>query len=213
MMAYIKFAVFLLVVVLTQKALGSSFDVSAGEFSNSAGEEHPNLRGRRVVSHFEKKSQYTDLVSNPGHPVITSLVYCESSELDQEATEADNYLLSPLVFTWSYHSTLMFCSKCQPEACPETPEKCPVGLVTDLCGCCTQGVCGVVEGEKCYNVSLEPALPAENKKYGLCGNNLHCLLRPDLSFRSTAPGASPSASLVSAGSIFYGQPLSEECDH
>nr|CAD7453315.1 unnamed protein product [Timema tahoe] len=111
MMAYIKFAVFLLVAVLTQKVLGSSFDVSAGEFSNR------------------------------------------------------------------------FCSKCQPEACPEIPEKCPVGLVTDLCGCCTQGVCGVVEGEKCYNVSLEPTLPAENKKYGLCGNNLHCLLRPDLSFR------------------------------
>nr|CAD7196033.1 unnamed protein product [Timema douglasi] len=108
---------------------------------------------------------------------------------------------------------LRFCSKCQPEACPESSEKCPVGLVTDLCGCCTQGVCGVVEGEKCYNVSLEPTLPAENKKYGLCGNNLHCLLRPDLSFRSMATGASPSASLVSAGSIFYGQPLSEECDH
>nr|CAD7587635.1 unnamed protein product [Timema genevievae] len=111
MMVYIKFAAFLLVVVLTQEVLGSSFDVSTGEFSNR------------------------------------------------------------------------FCSKCQPEACPEIPEKCPVGLVTDLCGCCTQGVCGVVEGEKCYNVSLEPTLPAENKKYGLCGNNLHCLLRPDLSFR------------------------------
>jgi hypothetical protein len=41
-------------------------------------------------------------------------------------------------------------------------------------------LCGLAEGEKCFNASLAGVLPAESRKLGVCGANLHCLLRPDL---------------------------------
>jgi hypothetical protein len=74
------------------------------------------------------------------------------------------------------------CLKCNEEECPK-PGDCPQGLVPDICDCCPHGLCGLAEGEKCFNVSLSAALPPEARKYGPCGANLHCLLRPDLTPR------------------------------
>jgi hypothetical protein len=75
------------------------------------------------------------------------------------------------------------CPKCNEEHCPKPGGDCPQGLVSDVCGCCPQGVCGLAEGDKCFNASLSGVLPPETRKYGLCGANLHCLLRPDLTSR------------------------------
>jgi hypothetical protein len=75
------------------------------------------------------------------------------------------------------------CPKCNEEQCPKPEEACPQGLVPDICGCCLHGLCGLAEGEKCFNASLSAVLPPETKKYGQCGANLHCLLRPDLTSR------------------------------
>lgn len=75
------------------------------------------------------------------------------------------------------------CPKCIEELCPKPGEDCPQGLVPDICDCCPQGVCGLAEGDKCFNASLLAVLPPENRKYRLCGANLHCLLRPDLTSR------------------------------
>lgn len=69
------------------------------------------------------------------------------------------------------------CGKCDPGSCQKVG-KCPVGTVMDFCGCCP--VCGLSEGEKCDNSSLR--LPYNNK-YGFCGDNLECQLRPDLTSR------------------------------
>ncbi|XP_067000929.2 insulin-like growth factor-binding protein-related protein 1 [Anabrus simplex] len=87
------------------------------------------------------------------------------------------------------HSALIFaailalglgneCPKCEVDSCPKEAAQCPYGLVTDMCGCCPKGVCGLGEGDKCYNKTL--SLPSEAKKYGLCGESLRCLMRPDL---------------------------------
>ena len=75
------------------------------------------------------------------------------------------------------------CPECNEELCPKPGAECPQGLVPDICGCCPQGVCGLSEGKKCFNASLSRVLPAESRKYGVCGANLHCLLRPDLKSR------------------------------
>lgn len=75
------------------------------------------------------------------------------------------------------------CPKCNEEQCPKPEEDCPQGLVPDICGCCPHGLCGLAEGEKCFNASLSAVLPPETRKYGLCGANLHCLLRSDLTSR------------------------------
>jgi len=75
------------------------------------------------------------------------------------------------------------CPECNEELCPKPGAECPQGLVPDICGCCPQGVCGLSEGKKCFNASLSRVLPAESRKYGVCGGNLHCLLRPDLKSR------------------------------
>jgi hypothetical protein len=75
------------------------------------------------------------------------------------------------------------CPKCNEEQCPKPGEDCPHGLVPDVCGCCPQGLCGLAEGEKCFNASLAAILPPETRKYGPCGANLHCLLRRDLTPR------------------------------
>jgi hypothetical protein len=75
------------------------------------------------------------------------------------------------------------CLKCNEEECPKPGEECPQGLVPDICGCCPHGLCGLAEGEKCFNISLAAVLPPDTRKYGPCGANLHCLLRPDLAPR------------------------------
>ncbi|KAJ9580987.1 hypothetical protein L9F63_023836, partial [Diploptera punctata] len=48
---------------------------------------------------------------------------------------------------------------------------------------CPKWVCGLPEGSNCFNASLSAILPPESRKYGLCGANLHCLLRLDLASR------------------------------
>ncbi|PSN40882.1 Insulin-like growth factor-binding protein-related protein 1 [Blattella germanica] len=75
------------------------------------------------------------------------------------------------------------CPKCNEELCPKAGTDCPQGIVPDICGCCSQGVCGLSEGENCFNATLGDVLPPESRKYGLCGANLHCLLREDLTPR------------------------------
>ena len=75
------------------------------------------------------------------------------------------------------------CPECNEELCPKPGDECPQGLVPDICGCCPQGLCGLSEGKKCFNASLSRVLPAESRKYGVCGANLHCLLRSDLRLR------------------------------
>lgn len=72
------------------------------------------------------------------------------------------------------------CPKCEDSLCPKSSSTCTNDLVEDLCGCCPGGVCGLAEGEKCYNASIVPPLPKEYRKYGQCGESFHCLLRPDL---------------------------------
>ncbi|XP_069704972.1 insulin-like growth factor-binding protein-related protein 1 [Periplaneta americana] len=75
------------------------------------------------------------------------------------------------------------CPKCIEENCPKPEAECPRGFVPDICGCCPQGVCGLAEGDKCFNATLAGVLPPDARRYGLCGANLHCLLRPDLAPR------------------------------
>jgi len=75
------------------------------------------------------------------------------------------------------------CPECHKDQCPKPGAWCPQGLVPDICGCCPQGVCGLAEGQKCFNASLSRVLPVASRKYGVCGANLHCLLRSDLKFR------------------------------
>lgn len=99
--------------------------------------------------------------------------------------------IKPSEFCW--HSLMMVmscyregefpgsdCPKCNEVLCPKPGGDCPQGLVPDICGCCPQGLCGLAEGEKCFNASLAGVLPPESRKFGGCGANLHCLLRPDL---------------------------------
>ena len=51
-------------------------------------------------------------------------------------------------------------------------DNCPAGIVMDSCNCCS--VCGRLEGEKCDNYTLPLA---SGGGYGLCGDNMACLLR------------------------------------
>ena len=120
----------------------------------------------------------------------------------RDDNECPSVSVSSLIFTSCYRggeSPSRDCPKCNEEICPKHADECPQGLVPDVCGCCPQGLCGLADGEKCFNVSLSKVLPPESRKFGVCGANLHCLLRPDLKFRvSDVHGAvfvSPSVSL------------------
>ena len=101
------------------------------------------------------------------------------------------------------------CPDCNVELCPKAGAECPQGLVPDICGCCPQGVCGLSEGKKCFNASLSGVLPAESRKYGVCGANLHCLLRPDLKLRVSDLYGKPNcgAVFVSRWSASYRLPV------
>jgi hypothetical protein len=98
------------------------------------------------------------------------------------------------------------CPKCNEEQCPKPGEDCPQGLVPDICGCCPHGLCGLAEGEKCFNASLTAVLPPETRKYGMCGANLHCLLRPDLTSRVSDFHAKIFSKNIPLASLFCNQP-------
>jgi hypothetical protein len=98
------------------------------------------------------------------------------------------------------------CPKCNEEQCPKPGEDCPQGLVPDICGCCLHGLCGLAEGEKCFNASLSAVLPPETWKYGLCGANLHCLLRPDLTSRVSDFRAIIFSKNIPLAPLFCNQP-------
>lgn len=63
--------------------------------------------------------------------------------------------------------------------CPENPERCSLGVVSDICGCCPEGVCAKMTGEACWNSSISQ-LPFEKRNEGLCAENYSCQLRLDL---------------------------------
>ncbi|CAF0739952.1 unnamed protein product [Didymodactylos carnosus] len=66
------------------------------------------------------------------------------------------------------------CGQCDPGKCPMTSDKeCLAGLSLDACGCCQ--VCAQRERELCDH----PDAPSA-KKYGSCGENLQCRIRPEV---------------------------------
>jgi len=65
------------------------------------------------------------------------------------------------------------CGTCDPAKCPMTLDKeCLAGLALDPCGCC-QG-CAQRERELCDHPDVQ-----STKKFGSCGENLECKIRPD----------------------------------
>lgn len=71
------------------------------------------------------------------------------------------------------------CAICGDYKCPENPERCLLGFVNDVCGCCPDGVCAKISGEACWNSSISQ-LPFERRNEGLCAENYSCQLRLDL---------------------------------
>lgn len=67
------------------------------------------------------------------------------------------------------------CGTCNQVICPIRLSECPASDVIDICGCCPTGVCGKLEGERCYSEKIEMS----NKRLGLCGSNMECLPRQD----------------------------------
>ncbi|XP_033220019.1 insulin-like growth factor-binding protein-related protein 1 [Belonocnema kinseyi] len=71
------------------------------------------------------------------------------------------------------------CAVCGEYKCPEIPERCLLGTMSDVCGCCPEGVCAKLSGEACWNSSISQ-LPFERRNEGLCAKNYLCQLRLDL---------------------------------
>lgn len=72
------------------------------------------------------------------------------------------------------------CSECRIEFCPKSADDCTHGLVNDLCGCCPEGVCQLIEREKCLSTNGPNVTDANGNKYGSCGPDADCVLRTDL---------------------------------
>lgn len=64
--------------------------------------------------------------------------------------------------------------------CLEDPERsCLLGPVADPCQCCRLGVCGLAEGEPCYNSTVHRNI-SEIHHLGVCASNLICEVRLDI---------------------------------
>ncbi|XP_049857879.1 insulin-like growth factor-binding protein-related protein 1 [Schistocerca gregaria] len=70
--------------------------------------------------------------------------------------------------------------KCDTALCPRSEAACPRGLVPDPCACCPSGLCGLEEGERCFDPRLTPK---KFDRFGQCGDGLVCKSRHDLTFR------------------------------
>ncbi|ODM98612.1 Insulin-like growth factor-binding protein-related protein 1 [Orchesella cincta] len=175
--------VVLLVMVVVGFVVGDTVSSSPG-----LGRQRARPKPKRRFS--TSTAATVEELDTQSHPTteFEGLASIDSRVEEQEVTEATTVKPKTRKTSRSHHTTSARvadsgapgsegCGLCDMSACKNPPESsCAVGLVLDRCSCCY--VCGVGEGNRCYNASI-PNL-SYSMDVGMCGTGLSCLLRSDL---------------------------------